>query len=619
MKKIATFLILLFAASSTLFAQIPPCEGIKTEVTSTISGTTVSFNVTTDGTIISQSWDFRDGSSSSDLNATHNYTKAGTWEPCVLIKFQIKGTNTYCTTKICKNITIQGSDPCAGFNPTADFTVDANGKATYKSTYNSSYTYEWDFGDNTSSSTSDGTHQYKPGSYRACVTINATIGGVKCTPKKLCKEFTVKGEEDPCKDFNPTIEYKIGENGVVTFWGSGNTTNTLSYTWSYGDGSSGTQNSHTYKPGTYKGSVLITDHKTGCKKYVHFDFTIKGTNSDPCKDFNPTFSYRLDGNVVVFVAQSGTNFTYKWIFSNGKSSTDRNVKMDFTKPGTHKACVTITDPNTGCSKKVCKEIIIKGRENEDPCKGFNPKVSFQTDGLHLKVDVDGGKGATMEWKWGDGSKGSKDRTVTHTYTKAGKYEVCVTVYDAKRKCKKRICFTVEVAGKTSDPCANFKPEFSFTVTGNSIVVEGANGTGVEYYWNWGDKKEGKGRVSDHTYNIAGKYVICMTAHDPKTGCKKQICKTIVIGGNRYILPDQGEKETIMVYPNPADTKISVVTFSDKEAKIYVKDVNGVEVMRYDATPNENKTIDMLITDLPKGTYYIYLDQDGKVETTKFVK
>ena len=106
---------------------------------------------------------------------------------------------------------------------------------------------------------------------------------------------------------------------------------------------------------------------------------------------------------------------------------------------------------------------------------------------------------------------------------------------------------------------------------------------------------------------------------PKTGCKKTVCKTIEIGGNRFITPEQGEKETIMVYPNPADTKISVVSPSNSEAKIYVKDANGAEVLRYDATPNEHNTIDILINDLPKGTYYIYLDQDGKVQTTKFVK
>jgi hypothetical protein len=80
-----------------------------------------------------------------------------------------------------------------------------------------------------------------------------------------------------------------------------------------------------------------------------------------------------------------------------------------------------------------------------------------------------------------------------------------------------------------------------------------------------------------------------------------------------------DKETLMVYPNPATTVISVVTLSNNPAKISVKDVYGVEVIRYDATPNENKSIDMLINELPKGTYYINVEQDGKIEATKFVK
>lgn len=273
-------------------------------------------------------------------------------------------------------------------------------------------------------------------------------------------------------------------------------------------------------------------------------------------------------------------------------------------------------------QKVCKEIVIKERETQDPCKDFNPKVSFQTDGLKVNLEVDGGKGATMEWNFGDGSKGSSDRKVTHTFSKSGKYTICVTVYDAKRKCKKTICFTIEVQGKTTDPCADFKPDFSFKVVGNKITVEGTNLSGVEFGWSWGDKLGDKGRVVDHTYKVAGKYYICMTAYDTKTKCTKTICKTIEIGGTtQKMIGNEGDnvKEALSVYPNPADTKVTVVTLSTSDAKISVKDIYGVEVLRYDATPNENKSIDMIVNKLPKGTYYLSIEQDGKVESTKFVK
>jgi PKD repeat protein len=144
-------------------------------------------------------------------------------------------------------------------------------------------------------------------------------------------------------------------------------------------------------------------------------------------------------------------------------------------------------------------------------------------------------------------------------------------------------------------------------------------TGVEYSWNWGDKLGDKGRTGSHTYKVAGKYTVCMTAYDPKTKCTKTVCKTIEVGKQKIEIPGKDSDEKISAYPNPADTKISVVTLSSSDAKIHVKDTQGNEVLRYDATPNADKTIDMLIDSLPKGTYYINVEQDGKVETTKFVK
>ncbi len=566
------------------------------------------------GTGFTYQWNFADGTTGGDRVGSHTY-KPGTYRPCVTVT----DPTTKCTKTICFDITV--GNPCDAFAPTADFTLDANGLATYKATSGTGFTYAWDFGDGTSSTTIDGMHQYKPGSYKPCVTITYTSGNTKCT-KTICKDITVT-QKDPCADFNPRYEYKIGDNGVVTFWGAGTTASNYSYVWSYGDGASGTgiQSSHTYKPGTYKPCVTIYDSKTGCKKTLCWEITIIGTNADPCKDFNPDYSFRIDGNVVIFEAQSGTNFTYSWKFSNSQTSSDRIVKIDFKTPGTYRGCVTITDPKTKCTKTICKEIVIKAKETQDPCKDFNPKVSFQTDGLKVKLEVDGGKGATMEWNFGDNTKGSTDRVVSHTFSKSGKYTICVTVYDAKRKCKKTICFTIEVQGKTTDPCADFNPDFSFKVVGNAITVEGTNLTGVEFGWSWGDKLGDKGRVVTHTYQVSGKYYICMTAYDPKTKCTKTICKTIEITGTQKMI-DQGVnsgKNGLSVYPNPVDTKVTIITSSISDAKISVKDVYGVEVLRYDATPNENKSIDMLVNTLSKGTYYVVVEQDGKVESTKFVK
>jgi len=701
MKKITSLFVLLFSVTSMLFAQkMTYCDSVVADYSTQTSGTKVYFTTKSSGSIISQEWNFGDGTSSTDPNPYHVYSKSGTYTPCVYLKItNLRDSKNPCVKKVCKSITIQ--DPCANFNPSFYYKVDSNGVATFEasgSSTSTSYTYKWDLGDNTSETSKDFKHTYKPGTYKVCVTITdpttkcsktvcqtITVNGndpcknfnpgadlkidstglltygadsgsnyayfwdfgdsSKSTTRTgkyqfkragtykvcvkiyhitnkcyviLCKSLTFGGNTDPCVGFSPKIEFKLDSNGVVTFWGAGTTTNN-SYTWSFGDGTSGTgiKTTHTYKAGTYKFCVTITNSVTKCTKTICETITIKG--NDPCKEFNPSFGYKVDGTTVVLEAVYGATFKYSWDFGNNTSGSDRIQKIDFKKSGTYKICVTITDSKTGCKKTICQEIVIKEKQsNNDPCKNFNPKIGFQIeDGGTVNFSADGGKGASFNWNFGDGTKGSDSRTVSHTYTKSGKYNICVTVYDAKRQCKKTICFSIEVTVKSSNPCENFKPDFTYTISGNKIVVTGSK-TGIDYAWSWGDKSYSTGKNADHTFKTTGKYTVCMSAYDSKTGCKKTICKTITLK-QRMVGPGNNDEEALIVYPNPADQKLSVVTLSTSLAKISVKDIAGNEVLRYDVVPDDGKTVDIIVESLPKGMYFITLEQDGKTETTRFMK
>lgn len=591
-----------------------PCSTFKPKASLTLDSNGVATFEADFDSSYSYYWDFGDNTNSSNRTGKHQY-KAGSYKACV----KIYNTKTKCYAYVCFNITV-GGNPCDKFKPGASVKVDSNGVATFEADSGANLTYKWSFGDGTYATTRTGKHQYKAGTYQACVTI--TDSKTNCT-KTLCFTVNVRGS-DPCSNFNPKFEYKIDSNGKVYFWGvnSNGTNYKLMYVWSFGDGTSGTgtQVSHTYKPGTYKFCVTIKDSVSKCSKTYCETITIKGGGSvpDSCKYFNPTFGYKLDGTKVVFEAQYGSTYSYEWSFGNFGSSKDRIAKIDFKNPGTYKVCLTVYDSKTGCKKTVCKEIIIKGKNTKDPCKDFNPKVGFQIQGGKVFFTGDGGKGATFEWNFGDGSKGSKDRNPVHTYAKSGKYTVCVIVYDIKRTCKKQICFTIEVTVKSSDPCTKFNPDFGFSINGNKITVEGNKTSNVKYFWDFGDKQSDTGRVTDHTYKVSGKYTVCMTAYDVVNKCKKTVCKTITLK-QRLIGQNNGEDAQIMTYPNPVEQNVYVITNSVSAAKIIIKNTNGVELMRYDATPDDANTIQLWVEQLPKGVYYMSVEQDGKVETTKFIK
>jgi PKD repeat protein len=552
-------------------------------------------------------WDFGDNTTGDGRTGKHTY-KAGTYKACVLIK----DSATKCVKQLCFNFTVAGSNPCNSFNPNAGIKADSTGLATYEAQFDSFFTYKWDFGDSTTSTTRTGKHQYKAGSYKACVTITNTK--TKCT-KTLCYSVSYSGSNsNPCNNYNPKFDYKIDSTGKATFFGASTNPSTTSYSWSYGDGTSGTGSpaSHTYKAGTYKFCVTMTDNTTKCTKTICETITY---GNDPCKGFNPTFGYKIDGTTVMFEGQFDSNFTYNWWFSNNATSTDRSLKIDFKNPGTYRACVLITNKKTGCKLTVCKDFVIQGKNTSDPCKDFKPKVGFQLDDPYVNFTADGGKGATFEWNFGDGSK-STDRSPRHKYAKSGKYNICVTVYDAKRKCKKTICFSIEVTVPNSDPCANFKPDFSFTTNGTKVIFEG-NTKGLVYSWNFGDKKTGTGKVADHAYAGYGSYTVCMTAYDSVNKCKKTVCKTIIL--KQKMMGAADDIDAISLYPNPVDNTLSIVTTSESSAQITIRDSKGTDIMRYDATPDENMTIQMMVDSLPKGLYYISIEQNGKVDTSKFYK
>ncbi len=89
------------------------------EVLDNCLGETTQFNLTTNDTVTSASWDFGDGATSSDFNPTHTYSNSGTYDVSLII------SNDTETLTINETVTIY-DNPVA--NPIPDFIIcdDAN-------------------------------------------------------------------------------------------------------------------------------------------------------------------------------------------------------------------------------------------------------------------------------------------------------------------------------------------------------------------------------------------------------------------------------------------------------------------------------------------------------------
>ncbi|MEO5675385.1 MAG: PKD domain-containing protein [Chitinophagales bacterium] len=115
-------------------------------------------------TIVAWQWDFGDGGTSMDQNASHLYTASGNYLVTLI------STDNFG----CSDTTIQGITILTG--AIANFAWNSNGLTVSfinTSTFNADYSLQWTFGDGTTSSLQTPTHTYNAfGSYEVCLIVN---------------------------------------------------------------------------------------------------------------------------------------------------------------------------------------------------------------------------------------------------------------------------------------------------------------------------------------------------------------------------------------------------------------------------------------------------------------
>jgi len=178
------------------------------------------------------SWNFGDGTTSTSSMPIHQYNAYGTYYVCLTV--QMNGmTCTYCDT-----VLWYGSSPCnADFTAYVDTTSSGLVYFSNNSTGNFTNAY-WSFGDGTTSSQFNPVHTYsQQGSYLVCLTVYNNSG----CQSSFCDSITIGTQPGPCTPvFYAYPDSTIG-NGVVNFGLLNNCGSTgWTYTWNFGDGTTGT-------------------------------------------------------------------------------------------------------------------------------------------------------------------------------------------------------------------------------------------------------------------------------------------------------------------------------------------------------------------------------------------
>lgn len=129
-------------------------------------------------------WDFGDGSVSSDVSPTHTYAASGVYPVTLTLFDSLANCTSVATDSI--SVSIVGTAACmASYTIALDSSIIYNVILYNTSTNASSHVYHWDFGDGTTGSGRTPIHTYQTfGSYEVCLTITDTV--LRCDTTVFC-------------------------------------------------------------------------------------------------------------------------------------------------------------------------------------------------------------------------------------------------------------------------------------------------------------------------------------------------------------------------------------------------------------------------------------------------
>ena len=209
------------------------------------------------------------------------------------------------------------------------------------------------------------------------------------------------------------------------------------YSWNFGDGSTGTGRIVTHRfttPGTYVVTVTATD-AAGASTSAPRAIPVSGVTAPTVTKLEVAPNPPLEDHPATFTATvtsaSGHSIvSYAWTFGDGttQSTTNPSVTKTYTSPGTYVASVTVTD-DTGqtAATSLSFTIVSSGARFT-----FSPTDPQEDDTVRFDASSSTApSGATItnyEWDFGDGNSAeSSDATTSHRYSAARTYVVRLTV------------------------------------------------------------------------------------------------------------------------------------------------------------------------------------------------
>lgn len=534
-------------------------------------------------------WNFGDGVTSSDINPSHQYSKAGFY----LVSLAVKKLNSTCSDFSANFLQVGTAECHADF----DYVVNSNNIVTFSNKSKADNPdYYWAFDDGGFSTDTNPSHPFIEGLHYASLTVSTG----------LCMDYTEQEVQVGKVTCSAKFSYYVNIPQLKAYCKNEAIGKSTEYFWLFGDGSvsNDTNPSHVFpNPGYYTISLNTFDATNNCMDYYEAPVLIGNEGIDCLSDFN----YVVNNLNVKFSDNSkGKIEKYFWDYG------EENVPPDLTNTptpnhtynsgGYYNVCHSVVNDNNVPNMK-CKWVQV-ATDNTTNCKA---KFIYTIDSLRKTatfIDKSIGNPTSYEWDFGDlSAKSTQKPPISHTYSAIGKYVVSLTINTATG-CQSSDYKLVNASNKDSLMVgfgSRSKP-YSKKSGGYPVDFIGVGlGDQSRLRWSFGDSTTDTTTTTPiHNYVYPGTKHVCYQVSDPITGQSDSVCKDVSTTTHVYVPVVTANKFELTAYPNP---------FNNTTTITYELINNSViELAVYDLTGRNITTL--VNASLEKGRYSIQWDGSG---------
>ncbi len=477
--------------------------------TNCATGTTQFKNTSTINTaaLVSETWFFGEGSSSSGPNPSHTYADTGTYK----IVLKVKSAQG-CEDSIVRKIVISPSPiPYFGYNYNCIGTVSLFKDSTFA--YNDRiFQWSWNFGDGTFSTQRNPSKTYaKDTNYNVTLTVTNVAG---CT-EQVTRNITIFSKPKPIFTFN-----NVCDKNVVFFKNNSTCKQPINYwKWHNGDGSfANTWNdSQLYNAvGTYN-VKLVLKSVHNCADSITKSVVIHPNpiariyvnDSDQCFKYH-TFSIRDTSSIV-----SGNTSSF-WNLGDGNTQTNKSFNYRYNSYGAYKISL-LSVSNFGCKDSTTANLYAFAMpkplftiNTADQCLRYN-QFSF-TDNSSIAQGS-----YNIKWEFGDGNSATGNPS-NHSYNDTGTYSPLL-ILNSDKACSDSITKIIHLWPMPKSSFAINNPGQCLT----NNIFQFTNGSSISrgtftHRWEFGDTKTDTTKNTTHSYNSAGRYTVNLIESSDKN-CK----------------------------------------------------------------------------------------------------